>query len=319
MGVTCREEFQYQNLCFHETKPYKFTRSQWRISQETYILWRLFWALWHFAWLAFSIQLNTIEERYSGEQIKWLIYLSNWSYAILTAQSCLHTGIICYIYVVKKEDMVEENIQWYLKVLWLLTTFGFDSAILVTALYWTLVFDGAIKTFLTVATHAINSVYVLMDIFLIAAPVRLLHIVYPIMYGLAYTLFTFMYHIYGGTNKKSEPFIYKPLDWSKLHSALTVSLGSVFVGVPAVHLLQFGLYALRLHILETSKCCNRCANIDRETGKCVGGKSDPKQTKMAENDTNECAQTLVDIEYRNKISVTSQYVDMFDNTTATSC
>ncbi|BFZ08908.1 hypothetical protein BsWGS_11946 [Bradybaena similaris] len=273
MGVSFREEFRCSNFLFSYSQPNKFTRPQWRIPQWLYLVWRLFWAAWNFAWIVYSIKLATDQALYAGAGAKWLIYLTNLSYLILTVQSILHL-VIVIIYICREKssgslDYAQGSIQWYMKALWLLTTVGFDIAIIVTVLFWSLVFKE-LNSIVTVMVHGVNSLYVLLDIFIIATPVRLLHFIHPVIYGAAYIIFTVIYHVAHGTGPSSEPYIYKALDWSNPGPAIGISLGSLIVAIPLIHLLQFGLYVLRVYILETCRCCKSCPEVrDDACGCCL--------------------------------------------------
>ena len=102
---------------------------------------------------------------------------------------------------------------------------------------------------LDIEHHAINSVYILLNFFVCAKPVRILHAIYPAIYALLFSVFTAIYQLGGNT-----PPIYSFLDWTKPGLAVGYVAVLTFIGVPVIHLTFFGLYKLRIFIRE--KCCS---------------------------------------------------------------
>lgn len=54
---------------------------------------------------------------------------------------------------------------------------------------------------MNVIVHVINSVLMLLDIWIVAHPVRLLHFYMPVTFGICYVFFSIIYFAAGGTNK----------------------------------------------------------------------------------------------------------------------
>ena len=109
---------------------------------------------------------------------------------------------------------------------------------------------GGAVSFLNAATHGINSVCVVIDIFLIGIPHRLLHVWLPMLYGGIFVIFS---AIYWGVD--NDNVIYSILDYGKEPVAATVLvLVLIFIGIPVCHFILFCLYWLR--VLLYSKCCN---------------------------------------------------------------
>lgn len=99
------------------------------------------------------------------------------------------------------------------------------------------------NTPLEVEYHAINSVYVLVSFFICSKPVRIVHAIYPSIYMTIYIMFSVIYQMAG-----RNPPIYWILDWNDPKLAVATSLIAVFVAVPCIHLMFFGLHKLRLII-----------------------------------------------------------------------
>ena len=56
---------------------------------------------------------------------------------------------------------------------------------------------------------------VVLDLCVTARPVRLGHVIYPLIEGLTYTTFTLIYWALGGTGPGGSSWIYPMLDWGK--------------------------------------------------------------------------------------------------------
>ena len=92
--------------------------------------------------------------------------------------------------------------------------------------------------------HAGNSIYVLLNLLLTATPTRLLHAIHPVLFGVAYTLFSALYQLAGGTNVHGEEYIYRLTDWGRPWKVLLLSSLSNFLAIPLMHLLVFLLHRL---------------------------------------------------------------------------
>ena len=102
-------------------------------------------------------------------------------------------------------------------------------------------------------THLGNSIYVLLDLFVTAMPVRLFHVIYPSIYAIVYTIFTVIYWAADGVNADGFNYVYKALDWNIAGSTAPLVVGIVFVGTPLVHLVFWSLYVIRVAIHRN--CC----------------------------------------------------------------
>jgi len=78
--------------------------------------------------------------------------------------------------------------------------------------------------------HSLNTIYVLVDMFANAVPVRLYHMIYPLVVGLAYCLFNVLYFVNDGRGPNGRPYAYDLMDWrNPLGSSVTVLLGLAFI------------------------------------------------------------------------------------------
>ena len=66
---------------------------------------------------------------------------------------------------------------------------------------------------------------VLLDLCVTARPVRLGHVIYPIMEGLSYVTFSLVYWALGGTGARGTTWIYPMLNWEEPGTAALTVLG----------------------------------------------------------------------------------------------
>ncbi|ESO11228.1 hypothetical protein HELRODRAFT_183403 [Helobdella robusta] len=96
--------------------------------------------------------------------------------------------------------------------------------------------------------HMLNVVFVFIDLFMSAHPIRFLHFVWIYLYSGAYILFTyFIFSVYGVV-------LYQNLvDWDKPYQTLFISLIYVFIASLIFHLFIWLLYCLRIAIYLKAK------------------------------------------------------------------
>ncbi|XP_013382251.1 protein rolling stone [Lingula anatina] len=236
----CAAEFQCANFGFDHKEPDLFVRSEWGFS-IFYVIYRFFVAGYCFVLLIYS----GIVYKYGP---KYFIFLTYWSFILLNVNTLLLfiTSVIGY-YKFKRAQVYLE-MPWYLKMVWVFYNVSTQAAFVITVLYWVFEYNTS-KTLniVNVTTHAVNSVFAFIDMLVTAIPIRILHAPGPMIYGATYLIFAPIYWAAGGLNEHGGTYIYPLLDYgNKLGLAIGSSLGTVFVAVPLVQLLLFGLYKLRL-------------------------------------------------------------------------
>lgn len=101
----------------------------------------------------------------------------------------------------------------------------------------------------SILKHAVNSVYALLSLTVSAKPVRLLHVYQAVLFSVVYSVFSLVYQKAGGGA------IYTVLDWDKMPNTVLLSLATVLVVVPMVHLVMFTIY--RLRVFAWNSCCRK--------------------------------------------------------------
>ena len=166
-----------------------------------------------------------------------------------------------------------DRISWYEKVHWVLFFLGTEMAVIISLLFWALFYDPQSKAELlghfNVVLHLVNGVVAFVDLWVSGVPVRLYHVVYVIIVGSIYAIFTGFYYAAGGGNEFSNgTYIYPQLDYGKMPGeASALVLITVLIVGPVVHLFFYINYVLREGLLYLVKMCCRsvCHKENKET------------------------------------------------------
>lgn len=140
-------------------------------------------------------------------------------------------------------------LAWFYEALWVIYNIASVAAVLVTLAFWSLLFsaDNGIR-FATFTFHGVNSIVMIADTMLSSIPVRLFHVIYPMLYCVAYIMFTVIYWGAGGPN-----YIYPQTDYTGRPVLAAVSqLCLFFIGIPLCQCIIFGFYRLRVWIQAKS-------------------------------------------------------------------
>ncbi|CAK1602287.1 unnamed protein product [Parnassius mnemosyne] len=148
----------------------------------------------------------------------WLVYLTNWGLLLVTMLTLSGLLVSCITICTTVSDGAE--LPWFISMYWFIYNIAISIAIMITALYWILLFDPEQREeeapadfWLDVATHGVNSCIAVVELLASRTPVRLLHMYQPLGVGLWYAAFSGVYYAAGGTDSLGNPFIYEVLDW----------------------------------------------------------------------------------------------------------
>ena len=149
----------------------------------------------------------------------------------------------------------EVSTKWYFQLCWLLYEILFVAAILVSLAYVSAIFPKLKDSqwqyhgvsLADLSVHCINSILLLLEVFVCAYPVRLLHAIYPMLYACIYTVFSLAYW---SCNTEQNVLYPGVLDWN--HPGLTASFVALLVCliIPAFHIIHFILYHFRLFLYK---------------------------------------------------------------------
>ena len=209
----------------------------------------------------------TVEAR-AGALGYFFVYLTNWTLLAVTGYTVLAAlaagaalssrGTYPSATATGEEDAVAAaraeaaragagGVPRYVRAAWLLHSVAFPAALLVVVLFWTLVYvpgSTPVKP-LTVSVHGVNLLVMLVDCAVAQQPYFLAHGLYMWLYGAAYTLFSALYYLAGGTDAKGNPYIYAALDWRNPQKTGLLAAGTLLVAIPAAVLLCWPLVVAR--------------------------------------------------------------------------
>ncbi|XP_041349768.1 protein rolling stone-like [Gigantopelta aegis] len=261
----CRKHFTPDTLLLEYDKPIHFVQSQFECGRNYYIVWRVSWAIYHVACVIGTGIL--MKNNDGGTDARWFIYLTNWSYTMLTLDTLLQ--FIAIIYVNKRrEDIIYDacsQMPWFLKAIWCIYNVSNCSALVVTLLYWSLLQD---VSFGNIVVHLLNGVYVVVNMPLTAIPVRIYHFYQLMIFGTAYVMFSYVYETAGGIGYNDEKYIYPQMAWKYPEIAITYSVLGVFVAIPVCHAFFFLMYWTRVTVYERN-LQRTVAVIDSETAAAI--------------------------------------------------
>ncbi|CAG2218387.1 unnamed protein product [Mytilus edulis] len=181
-----------------------------------------------------------------GEKHLVLVYLTIWTFTLLTIHLWIATVITIFyrptmnksgdkMQGVTNPDFLPSSVEstlsqtadlnrsnigedqrcipWFLKLSWLLGDVVLSFEIVVSIIYFVFLFPdkenrGALINDMNM--HAMNTVFVLIDFCISARPVYLLHVIYPIIYGTIYAIFSVIYWTQDHVNN----VLYSVLDWN---------------------------------------------------------------------------------------------------------
>ncbi|ESP04551.1 hypothetical protein LOTGIDRAFT_237304 [Lottia gigantea] len=141
------------------------------------------------------------------------------------------------------DSMVPPKFYILHAIVWLSYNYVSSNALMVTIIFWSVLAPGMeaeASSMENVQLHIINTVIVFLEQCLSPIPIRLLHIIYPILYGLIYVIFSAAY----------DKTIYSILDWSKPGTAMMYVSIIAFVAYPLIQFLFFGIYHLKVFIYK---------------------------------------------------------------------
>lgn len=153
------------------------------------------------------------------------------------------------------------DLRWYHHIQWILLSTYAGLAFIVTIIYWSFLAGiFVVNPGVNIHQHLMNTLLILLEIFLNRIPIRFLHFIYVSIYAMIYVVFTLSLH---GASVQS---IYYSgiLDWKNIPGVSAgVCLSLIFVGSPVVQAVTFGVYHLRALIAQKCKCAgNEWSDIE---------------------------------------------------------
>lgn len=142
------------------------------------------------------------------------------------------------------EVMQEIPMSHFHGTLWVIYNIAANTALLITVTdcdYAGFQVDGLIVT-----TQILNTVFILVETLLGTVPVRLFHVIYPMLFSIVYVMFTVVYWASQGMNTLGQPYIYSALDYSgHPNRSIGTILGIFFLGHLLAQVALFIVYRIR--------------------------------------------------------------------------
>lgn len=237
----CQNEFQISNFTFNGCAQKQFYKMQWTDNFAVYLVYRLLASVFSLSWLiAHYVVWPYPDELYKLTNISELIlniYFSSAFIMTLAGIRCTKDGVMLH-------KLENEDLKWHHKLVWVLFNINAVAACYVTVGYWILTEQNWQEKLhpLNFYAHNVNIILTLLDLFLVSFPLRILHVVYSMLYSFSYILFTLIMH-WSNTNSA----IYTVLDWKTGPGlAVGIAAGLIILLPIVIQSFLFGLYKIRV-------------------------------------------------------------------------
>lgn len=135
--------------------------------------------------------------------------------------------------------------------MWVLLQVSFLSSAITSVVYWCFIarYDTKqeIVTAFNIHKHVILLLLITLDAFIVAIPIRLLHVIYGMGFSMVYCFFLLVLHWTGVNSTVYQGFSWKdsPL------KMIGFSISMIFIANPLVHCLLYLIHRIRVCIFRT--------------------------------------------------------------------
>ncbi|XP_063704956.1 protein rolling stone-like [Culicoides brevitarsis] len=248
---TCAAETSLDNCGFDHHSPDEFVKSQWQDCTKSNIFLLYRWAIAIFFISIVTYSLYAHINIYHHAIGYYFIYLTD--IGIILCMLCTLLGAILatiWHFHLADQDMKTSEMPTIFKIYWITHNTSFILSLLITLMYWTVIHTPEKALDLTnFFTHLCNSVFMLIDFVVVAHPVRIMHVAWPLLALVIYGIFTLIYYLAGGVDPEGNPYIYEVIDWSRLDVVLPV-MCVIVIFIVFLHTVVFWMYRLRVYIFN---------------------------------------------------------------------
>lgn len=172
-----------------------------------------------------------------------MIYLSRWNLFATMITTVMGACLVTNYHLRRLDDTA--RMRTVLRFYWFLCNNSVVFACVISSIYWTLLYRGGHSSLNNYLVHGTNSLFLIIDLFVIRHPHRMSLFVYPMSFGALYMFFTIIYTFLGGIDRDGNNFVYPILDWKNdPQKATVVGVGCViFLG--AVHAMICVVHRIR--------------------------------------------------------------------------
>ncbi|CAE1243952.1 unnamed protein product [Acanthosepion pharaonis] len=195
MFPSIKKEFKLRNFCLNYEHPYHFYTSTVEKTKHFYLVWRIFWFLFHCAGIiAIFIHTNTpyLGKLFAFATIQGYLFLT-----ITTLLDLIFVILFQYKWPTSRQDKHQDAMPWYFKINWFLSNIAYNGAFFITLIYWILLYKAGRNLGINIVEHAMTSVYTFLNIFVTNKPTRLLHFWHTLIWMITYLIFLGIYYVSG--------------------------------------------------------------------------------------------------------------------------
>lgn len=264
--ICCRRLSRACNQSTPELFPRVFSEPKY---QNYVALWYIYYRsiisiLWMSIIVCSVFEMGSKKPR--GKNYLWPIYLTNWDLLCGLIQSVLA------LIIVKRRWNIQQSIPNFDadnltfkkidKFYWFFYTVTLTLAIGVSSSYWILVYNPIDYTIdsLNIMVHVCNSLLIICDFIVTNVPLKFRHFWWSISIVIIYLIFSIIYYIAGGLDKRGKHCIYDTMDWKKPEKTILLSIGALLFLI-TVHCLFCYLSMLKNPI---KRIINNISNNHKE-------------------------------------------------------
>ncbi|GAV08267.1 hypothetical protein RvY_17984 [Ramazzottius varieornatus] len=285
-GALWRNEFRSSRLGLRIHHPSLFTRPQWSAVPDMALkVWKVVLFMYFLAWLIVSVEDSLRRAQTQQQGDRWMIYLTHWTYLLFIFYLLFSALNTCF--EIGRRGHEKQQYLILLKIQWVLWNIAAPCTLMVVFLYWFMLWPpdpekdktwykpGDGPSAITLHVHLINGLILVLDHFLHAQPVNLLHLCHPMIYGCLYATFTGIYYAASGTTAEGDIAIYPFLNYKhKLPIAVGVTLALIFIAIPITFAVFWLIFRLRLWLWRRNDSHTKGipdADFDSVSGTSVAG------------------------------------------------
>jgi hypothetical protein len=156
-----------------------------------------------FAYVTFFLSISSSNIMYPSD---WIIYFTHW----ISITSFIYINSLFLSTLLFPLD--DSKLMWYHVICWLTMYISLTGGILITILYWAFGPTQSIGAS-TVLDHGILVFCIFVDWIIGCQPFYFIHVIYTILFGWIYGVWTYIFYIEKLTTNTGDVFIYEMVRW----------------------------------------------------------------------------------------------------------
>lgn len=243
-------QFKLNNLRIVYYQPYEFITCRWQLKREVsvlFLLYRVFYFLYILLFIYCLVRDPCLPKEFFA-------YFTTWCLLLWMVEAFAGLAVVTYAFIEQYERGRVKNHPFLFGFYWALFSTYNDVCYILSLFYWGCVhFDGTPHTIniYNIGCHILNSLFMLVDFFIVACPVQILHVYTTLGFISMYLLFNVLYCELGGKDPHGNQYLYVILNWNE---DLITAIIATFLFILFTVIIRFCnvfLYFLRSKIHET--------------------------------------------------------------------